>query len=475
MSSRQARAERRAAAKVGSPPPKTKKTTPKTKGRGKQQTPLPDNSSVGSDDFEYSSSDSGLGAAPDTPASTVVTVASSASSARKNTKLAHNVEKQLLVDIQASGGIHRFDQGKPQGLNILLDKRPHIFGIRGDTLRRKIQQRVRYLRVLDKHKYQSLLDQYNITFGEAEASVSDLDEEPVFASPSNNYIHQKTPLPAKTSVKTRTSIPSSVSISTRKKVTTEDNMSHNPESRKYHLHLLFFVLLWLALFLSNKPPFHVPGQITVDIHRPENNYEFFIFDLGQTVEGVNDKKGKLFYGYDIYKKVDIRHVLDDLTATPFKARVSLDNQVLITLPAWDFSLLKLRDNFAGKINESEVGGLDDAHAKYASGEYGSKEMRRWAHYNLNFPKDHILRTDVIFAGAGEDQRCELKLIDIRYTDARVSPHPITEYYAKWTVACAHLGDRKKGKSEENAEDVSDAARLLQAMGIIPGGQPMNQG
>ena len=218
------------------------------------------------------------------------------------------------------------------------------------------------------------------------------------------------------------------------------------------------------------------GRITVDIHRPENNHEFFIFDLGQTVEGVNDKRGKLFYGYDIYKKIDIRHVLEDLTVKPFRARVSLDNQVLITLPAWDISLLKLRDILAPKLNESEVGGLDDAHAKYASGEYGTKEGRRWAHYCLNFPSDFVLRTDMITAGAGEDQHCELKLINITYTDNRLSPHPITEYFAKWTVACAHLGDRKKGKSEENAEEVSDAARLLAAMGInIPGTTPMNQG
>jgi hypothetical protein len=225
------------------------------------------------------------------------------------------------------------------------------------------------------------------------------------------------------------------------------------------------------------PSIALTGTIKVDIQRPENNDGFFIFDLGQTVEGVNDKKGKLFYGYDIYKKVDVRDVLDDLQVKPFRARVSLDHQVLISLPAWDMSLLKLRDSFAVKLNESEIGGLDDAHAKYASGEYGSKEMRRWAHYHLNFPSDFVLRTDLIYAGAGEDQHSELKLVDITYTDRRISPHPIKEYFAKWTVACAHLGDRKKGKSEENAEDVSDAAKLLQAMGINigDGGQPMNQG
>ena len=141
---------------------------------------------------------------------------------------------------------------------------------------------------------------------------------------------------------------------------------------------------------------------------------------------MNDKKGKLFYGYDIYKKVDIRHVLEDLTVKPFRARISLDNQVLVTLPAWDITLLKLRDTVAPKLNDSEVGGLDDAHAKHASGEYGSRESRRWAYYHLNFPKDFILRTDMITAGAGEDQHCELKLINITYTDNRLSTHPITQ-------------------------------------------------
>ena len=227
MSTRDSRAARRAAAKVTSPPPKTQKT----KGRGKQQTP--DNSSLGSDDFKYSStSSSGSGAAPDTPAaSTVATVASSTSSARKKTRLPQNVEKQLLVDIQASGGIHLFDQGKPQGLNILLDKRTHLFGSRGDTLRRKIQNRITYLRTLDKLRYQNLLDQYDITFfGEAEASVSDLDDKPLFASPSSY---------AKT--RTKTSIPLSVSVSSSRKKVSEDTMSYNPEPRKF-IQKLFVVL-----------------------------------------------------------------------------------------------------------------------------------------------------------------------------------------------------------------------------------------
>ena len=224
MSARQVRADRRAAAKVGgSPPPKTK--TPKTTKR----TSLPDNSSVGSDDFEYSasSSDSGFGAVPETPAtSTVATAASTASSARKHARLPRHVEKQLLVDIQASGGIHLFDQGRQHELNNLLDKRTHLFGQRGDTLRKKIRNRVHYLKTLDKKRYQSLLDQYNISFGEtsasASASVSDLEEEPSFASPSKNY-HKKEVVSR--SVK---SIPSSVSVLKKKEVVPEATMTEEP-------------------------------------------------------------------------------------------------------------------------------------------------------------------------------------------------------------------------------------------------------
>jgi hypothetical protein len=207
----------------------------------------------------------------------------------------------------------------------------------------------------------------------------------------------------------------------------------------------------------------------VDLKRPENNGGFFIFDLGQTVLGEDPddpQKGLLFYyAYDIYVPVDIRHVLDDLNTMPFKARVRADNEILVTLPAWDWNLLRNRDALAAKLKDHEIGGIDDAHYKYKTGEYGEMETRKWANHVLQFPKDHVLKSSPIYKDAGPDEVLEIKLVDIEYKDSRLGSAAITDYYAKWTVVCVHKKSRKKGKSDTVAE-MSDAAKHLQKIGKL---------
>ena len=65
----------------------------------------------------------------------------------------------LATDIENAGGLRNFDKGKTQGLSELLDyrsivlKEPEYYGIRGDTQRRKISQKVRTWKSLDQQTY----------------------------------------------------------------------------------------------------------------------------------------------------------------------------------------------------------------------------------------------------------------------------------------------------------------------------------
>lgn len=79
-------------------------------------------------------------------------------------KLEFCVEKQVLKDIEESGGLHLFEKGKTQGLSQLLDNpdRRRLYGERGDGTRKKISRRVRYLKQLPYQQYIKLLTSYKI-------------------------------------------------------------------------------------------------------------------------------------------------------------------------------------------------------------------------------------------------------------------------------------------------------------------------
>ena len=216
--------------------------------------------------------------------------------------------------------------------------------------------------------------------------------------------------------------------------------------------------------------------INVDLERPEQNNGFYVFDLGQTVQGVGDKwEDKTFFGYAVARKMDIRFVLDDPKSQLFKCRVFASDELVVSEPAWDYNLLKNRDAVADNAKDNLVGAIDDSHEKYYNGRYGPKEERFWAHYSLKFPGDPKLNASRIFLKAGNDEWCDLTIMPVKYEDdARVEiigatagqqiTTKITDYYAVWIVANIAMKDRKNRKHEV-AEELSDVAAKLKALGI----------
>jgi hypothetical protein len=66
--------------------------------------------------------------------------------------------KQLFYDIEHAGGLHEFDKGVKQGLNVLLDKGdPGIYGERGDKVRRRLSVKVSDWKKLTRTQYHKRL------------------------------------------------------------------------------------------------------------------------------------------------------------------------------------------------------------------------------------------------------------------------------------------------------------------------------
>lgn len=209
----------------------------------------------------------------------------------------------------------------------------------------------------------------------------------------------------------------------------------------------------------------------MDTEKPESNQGFLVFDVGQSIAGVGTNANKFFYGFVIARKIDIRFVLDDPKASLFKCRVTGSDELVITEPAWDYNFLKLRDSVAAVAPQAMVDALDDSHEKYYEGTLGPKEERFNAHYALKFPGVSGLNASMIFEKAGADEWCELSIIALKYEDKRVNPdgnkankHPVSDYYACYTVARADMKSKKKGQHQE-AEEISDVAAQLKALGL----------
>jgi hypothetical protein len=172
---RELRAKKRAVVKPASTPRRKASTKKKSSAVS-----LADDEAASSDDFELS----------DTAAS----VQSNTSTGSRREKLPLNVEKQLLLDIEAKGGIQYFGYGKSQGIAALLDTRKELYGNRGDQIRDKLRKRIQYLRSLKPKKYSAHLVSLGVTrqttqrayVDEESEEVSDLDDFPV--TPSKNSL-----------------------------------------------------------------------------------------------------------------------------------------------------------------------------------------------------------------------------------------------------------------------------------------------
>jgi len=143
----------------------------------------------------------------------------------------------------------------------------------------------------------------------------------------------------------------------------------------------------------------------VDIERPENNRELFIFNL----KDVEAKDKKSFYcGYTIGLQVDPRFIVDDLSCEPFEAVVLSANSILVSMPAYPFSFLQeeFYQHLRAMSNDFLANAFDNARHDYVeeTNDYEGED-RKTKHLLLQFPDNHEFSVEpIIDKDRDEDDR-----------------------------------------------------------------------
>jgi hypothetical protein len=199
---------------------------------------------------------------------------------------------------------------------------------------------------------------------------------------------------------------------------------------------------------------HVADLIEVNIRRPEKNREVLVFDV-KDIPGVTH--GTVFSGYYIFLPMDIRFTLDDYSQNHYTARVCADHQVLITLPAWPYSLLYNRDQMS-HLGNNVLDSMDEARHDYND----NTPARMLKHIVLEFPTGHVLSSKEIFERATEDEKLALEIVPVAYVHPLMPTLNNTIHYACWKVARVDLKASKRGKIEQK-QQLSEAAEQLAAL------------
>jgi hypothetical protein len=197
---------------------------------------------------------------------------------------------------------------------------------------------------------------------------------------------------------------------------------------------------------------YITERIIVNVDRPEANREVQIFPL-QHIQGVN--QGTYYYGYYIMMQIDMRFIIDDDATDHWKARVYSRNEILLTMPAIDYTITYNRDQFVKAVGVNITDAMDDARHAFED----NKASRMYKHLLLEFPNGHSFSSKEIYDKAGEDEELELSLIPVM-AQHKALPDT-TQLFAAWTVARVDLKANKRGKVDRK-EHKSKAAALLQS-------------
>lgn len=194
--------------------------------------------------------------------------------------------------------------------------------------------------------------------------------------------------------------------------------------------------------------------IPVNTDRPEDNREVQIFGL-KDIDGL--ATGSQYFGYYIVHPMDLRYISRDQTIEHYKARVFTNNQILLTVPSWSFTLLMNRDEISPHVKPNVTDAMDDARHSFED----NKESRRWKHLLLEFPSDQTLSAKEIYVDAGEDEELELEIVPVTFIDDIDGKEKRVDF-AGFTVARTDVRPLKKGKVEHKT-NISKGAALLKSM------------
>jgi hypothetical protein len=192
----------------------------------------------------------------------------------------------------------------------------------------------------------------------------------------------------------------------------------------------------------------------VDIERPEANREVLIFKA-KDIPGVKDNV-KYFLGYIILLPIDPRHILDDRQTEWFRARIFAESQVLLSMPAFEYTVLKNREALNRKVpHEYMADAIDHGRIEYEQ-DIAQRQMK---HILLQFPYGHVLSASEIYERAGDDEELELSMVPVKVRHAQMGNEIVSKTYAAFTVARTDTAPYKKGRLEARDTE-SKGAQLL---------------
>ena len=147
-------------------------------------------------------------------------------------------------------------------------------------------------------------------------------------------------------------------------------------------------------------------EIAVDIEWPENNRELTIYSVPFFATEV---VGVTVPGYAIVYPMDIQYIKKNQQVEHYKGRVFSDSQVLLTVPAWNYSELYGEVEWAdSECNENVKAGMQNARHDHRE----SKDSRQWKSFMFYFPSGHKLSSKEIYKDAGEDQELDVDFVKV---------------------------------------------------------------
>ena len=333
------------------------------------------------------------------------------------------------------GGLQAFKKDQ-FGTAKLCSRKPDIYG--GDTKskrRQQVRDKLKQWKKLSAREYNSLLKDLGLLVNVGHSSTISTTK-PVKTQETNIFPPQSTP------ANTR-------STSAAPKISSSENPSIATKQET----------------MNNKIQ-----PITVDITRPENNREVYVFpvkELGGTKQSPSDADTDIDYyeGYIIAFPMDIRYYLDNEAVEYYSGRVFTSDSLMLRFPAFDYSLLHDRDPVNAPFAASVQDDLDDARHTYDQ----ESQAREWKHLSLQFPSDHSLSSKVIHDGAGEDEELEFAIVPVQTTHPKL-PTPIQNYCGVFKVARTDVKARKKGKVQK--KDLKSKGATLLA-GLATGTKGMS--
>jgi hypothetical protein len=405
-----------------------------------------------------------------------------------------HIQKQLAFDIEAAGGIAAFKadpEGTEQAVSKLCEARSEIYGARGGPLREKIRKKVWYWRQL--HKKGQYIEKVLNNFGvKSAANLKKAAKSSSLAPSSSDRSDGEKKRPAKdlsgkkqkqprssSSSSSSQSSSSSSSISSDhvaraseppasvkdappavigitaktnpKKKTAEPSPSRT--DKKIHNSDLTSSRACQEAAMPSPPKPPGCSVIDVNVDCPEANRELLIFPIND-IQGAKDHNA-YYFGYFICFPIEHRWYTMDENVEHYKARVFSNNQLMVSLPSFDFTLLHNRDEvIQSNFPDNVISSLDNSRHVFDA----NKSFRQWKHLLLNFPDDQTLKASVIFEEAGEDEQLELTMHPVEFRDVAGNVTE-TKLYGGFTVARVDMKPHKRGRVEHKEKE-SKGAKLL---------------